>query len=200
MEGIIINQKLLNYMKTTNQTEGQTVYQHGKDVSERQKELFEYFLYDIALKNQYRNSIIFRDLNIKLLIKKNIESKKLWKIYTYGLYHDCGKYLCQNRDEKGQHFPNHENVSYKLWMEEEKDEFIGELIKNDMIIHRSNKIELEQNIKNMDKDKKLILIITSIAEIHSNAEMFGGINTENFKIKFGKLEKNIKTIIKSLDE
>lgn len=49
-----------------------------------------------------------------------------------------------------------------------------------------------------DKKTALTLLLIGLCELHSNAEMFGGIESTSFKIKWKSLSKNGKRIIKYL--
>jgi len=44
------------------------------------------------------------------------------------------------------------------------------------------------------------LLLTALAEIHSNAEMFGGIESTSFKIKWKQLNRRGKKILIKLKE
>lgn len=74
---------------------------------------------------------------------------------------------------------------------------ICSLIKNDMVAHliKPSQFEDFMNIENYK-----ILLITALCEIHSNAEMFGGIDSTSFKIKYKKLNRLGKNIVKKIEE
>ena len=121
-------------------------------------------------------------------------------IYTYGYYHDCGKPFCIQFDSEGKrHFPNHSEVSYNTWKKYSDDEFAGTLIKHDLVLHSSNKQQILKLYPNLTSIQWLILIITGIAELHANANMFGGIESVGFKIKFKKFSLNMNTVISQLN-
>jgi hypothetical protein len=111
-------------------------------------------------------------------------------IQTYCRYHDCGKPYCYIDG----HFPNHAQVSYDTWMEEIGDEQVGRFILNDMNLHTMTCAQLDS--VNLEKHEWLVLIIVGLSEIHSNAEMFGGTDSVNFKIKIKKFNKNVKHVLK----
>lgn len=46
----------------------------------------------------------------------------------------------------------------------------------------------------------LTLLVTSLCEIHANADMFGGIESSSFKIKFKQLDRRGNQIIKKIIE
>lgn len=44
------------------------------------------------------------------------------------------------------------------------------------------------------------LLVTGLAEIHANAEMFGGLNSIGFKIKYKQINQRGKQILKILNK
>ncbi len=115
-------------------------------------------------------------------------------IKHYCIFHDIGKPDCLVIDENGKrHFPDHAARSYELWNElfpERKE--IAELIAHDMDFHA---LSAEQIInQNLSKQQLATLILVSLAELHSNANLFGGTDSDSFKIKCKKWSKNAKKI------
>lgn len=115
-------------------------------------------------------------------------------IKHYCIFHDIGKPDCLEIDDNGKrHFPNHAARSYELWNElfpERKE--IGELIAHDMDFHT---LSADQIInQNLSKQQLATLMLVSLAELHSNANLFGGIESDSFKNKFKKWSKNAKKI------
>jgi hypothetical protein len=43
-----------------------------------------------------------------------------------------------------------------------------------------------------------VLLLTGLCELHSNAQMFGGIDSTSFKIKFKQLERLGKKVIERI--
>ena len=108
-------------------------------------------------------------------------------IQQYHVYHDCGKPLCVAIDAEGrQHFPNHAEESYKRWLRYSDNMTIANLIRSDMDIHLLRSEGVEEFAK---RPEAITLLITGLAEIHSNAQMFGGIQSDSFKIKWKRLDK-----------
>ena len=165
----------------------QTILEHGQDVSAKFEELLNYLL----------EASSFNDLNYKyplpqwLLNHKDIllpiYLKHKDSILTYLLYHDCGKPFCLHIDDDGKrHFPNHAQISKEKFLEYSNDNFIAHLIENDMICH-TTKPKDYQTILNIGYIE--ILLGSALAALHSNAIMFGGFDSDSFKIKFKNLEK-----------
>ena len=51
-----------------------------------------------------------------------------------------------------------------------------------------------------DKTIALTLLIAGLCEVHSNASMFGGIESTSFKIKMKQIEKRGKRILECVTE
>lgn len=118
------------------------------------------------------------------------------KITEYQQWHDCGKPYCRIVDETGKvHYPDHAKVSADIWRSLGGDSFIGDLIEHDMDCHLLRTNEALEFSKNPNA---LILLCTALCEIHANASMFGGIQSDSFKIKFKRLEKCGAIILKVL--
>jgi len=119
-------------------------------------------------------------------------------LLEYALFHDCGKPLCKTIDEQGkQHFPNHAEESYKAWIDAGGSEEIGQLIKMDMDIHLLKANGIEEFCK---RPQAIQLLLSGLAEIHSNANMFGGIDSISFKIKWKNLDRRGSQICKKVFE
>lgn len=117
----------------------------------------------------------------------------LKKVKNYIIYHDCGKHLCEIHDEKGVHYPNHENVSADYWIKNGGDELVSKLIRNDMFFHTCTAIELDET--NLSEFELATLLVSALAEIHANAEIFGGIDSQSFKIKYKQIDRRGKNYI-----
>lgn len=90
-------------------------------------------------------------------------------------------------DEEGrQHFPDHARISASIWRVHGGDEQIAEFIARDMDMHLLKPSEAATYDR---VDLVPALLLTALAELHANAEMFGGIESTSFKIKFKALNK-----------
>lgn len=125
---------------------------------------------------------------------------------TYQIYHDIGKPYCKIydlEDNSKYHFPNHANISSKIYSNIFGDDnIISLLIKRDMDIHLIKSKDIEYFIGNtkLDHQISLSLLLTGLSEIHANAEMFGGIDSISFKIKYKQIESRGKQIIKLIKD
>lgn len=109
-------------------------------------------------------------------------------IRLYNVYHDNGKHLCKIVDSEGKvHYPNHAQVSKQNWLAHGGDETVARLIGLDMVMHTESIAEIKE--RNLPIKDGLTLLITALAELHANAEMFGSIDSTSFKIKFKKIDK-----------
>lgn len=131
----------------------------------------------------------------RYIINKHLLDVDILRIYQ--IYHDCGKPFCRVVDEKGQHFPNHSQVSKERWLScSDGSEIalqIAGLIGMDMDIHTLRGDDIEEFA---NRKEAISLLITGLCEIHSNAEMFGGIESVGFKIKWKHLNKMGSRIMK----
>jgi hypothetical protein len=175
-------------MRATKQAQNQTIVQHGLSVWKHTRSLIQGNTEGFRLPQWY--------LDHKEEILDNLHDYKTIK--HYNIWHDMGKPYCRTIDDEGkQHFPDHANKSAEIWNELFPDRpVIGNLIKHDMKFHLStiNDI-LECKLSPSDL---CTLMITALAELHSNATMFGGITSTSFIIKWKKLDKLGKKICDKL--
>lgn len=115
-------------------------------------------------------------------------------IRLYNIYHDNGKHFCRTEDADGKvHYPNHAEVSKQNWLAHGGNQTIGNLIGLDMMMHTETKEQIKD--RNLDVKDAMTLLITSLAEIHANAQMFGGIESTSFKIKYKRIAKIGKSMM-----
>lgn len=175
-------------MKTTEQTSGQSILQHGLSVYQYTYKLLNKNIEGFRLPqwwSEYEDAIY-----------ANLHDFKTIKHYT--IWHDIGKPYCLEIDSEGKrHFPNHAQKSKEIWdshFPDRKD--VSKLIEYDMAMHTMSAEDiLGLGLSNKDL---CTLIISSLAELHSNADMFGGIESTSFKIKFKKWSKTAGRICEKL--
>lgn len=176
------------------QFENLNVLQHGQSVHEWFRDLYFHLLRGEPLKHSWRLPEWINDPRIlpRLLDFDLLE--------TYQVYHDCGKPLCRVVDEQGrQHFPDHAQVSRDRWLEcsdgSEAALQIAELIGMDMDVH----LLKSEGVPAFAQRKEAVsLLLTGLCELHANAQMFGGIESTGFKIKWKQLDKMGKRILTQL--
>lgn len=113
----------------------------------------------------------------------------------YQTYHDCGKPFCLTIDADGKrHFPDHAQVSKKIWLDYGGDPLEAELMGKDMDLHL---LKAEDTAQWAASNRELgpTLLLTAWSEIHANAVMFGGLDSESFKIKAKRLRQRAKAIM-----
>jgi hypothetical protein len=178
-------------MKNCPQTDVQSVYQHGVSVKEHIFELIS-FLKTGHIDEGWRLPDwmhTYREQILASLLPEDI-------IKAYAIFHDCGKPYCLTIDEQGKrHFPNHPEVSYNVWQAISNNKTIAKLILMDMKIHTMKAADVDEFIQHPEA---ITLLIAGLAEVHSNAKMFGGIQSESFKIKWSQINKRGKAICSKL--
>jgi hypothetical protein len=118
-------------------------------------------------------------------------------LQQYQIWHDIGKPECRVVDEEGkQHFPDHAEVSYRVWMSQsdgsEGSLLVGELIRKDMLAHTVKGEEAQEFIKDLLAPS---LLLTALAEVHSNAAHMGRLDSDGFKMKCKQIEKIGKKLV-----
>lgn len=138
------------------------------------------------------------------------ELNKLWSllkhsippldiIKRYHVYHDCGKHLCLEIGEDGKrHFPNHAEYSAAQYAHIfPEDGFITTLIRRDLDFHTLKGDDILQLWKSPFAPA---LYFTAWAEISANAEMFGGKQSDSYKIKRSRLIQAGKKYLNNLNK
>ena len=91
-------------------------------------------------------------------------------------------------DEHGDvHFPNDAQISKNTWLQYSDNQIVADLIGYDMCLHTETADQILSH--NWDVKTAMSLLLTSLAEVHSNANMFGGIDTISFKSKWKKINR-----------
>ena len=178
-------------MKSCEQTKGMSVLEHGISVKNYLFDLIDHLRNGTPLKYEWLLPNWIKE-NSDFLLSKLPDDKTL-SLYTK--YHDCGKPFCLEIDENGKrHFPNHAQKSYEIFKQIFKNELAAELIKHDMDIHLLKSEGVEDFCKN---ENAVTLLLTGLAEIHSNSTMFG-LESTSFKIKLKTITQRGKQIINGL--
>lgn len=172
-------------MSNTQQTQTQTVLDHGLSVWSYSQRILAKDTSGMKLPNWFYDH--YDD------ILSNLHSVEVHE--AYNVMHDCGKPYCLEVDEFGRnHFPNHAEVSERVYRSlPNLNDDVARLIGLDMLLHVATAEEV--NAKNLSAKDTCTLIITAFAEIHSNAAMFGGIESVSFKSKWKKLDRRGKMLI-----
>jgi len=178
-------------MKDCPQTETQSVYQHGLSVRDHIFQLINY-LETLIIPEGWRLPdwlTKYRTQILQSLCPLNI-------IEEYTIYHDCGKPYCLTIDEQGKrHFPNHADVSARTWADAGGCMSVQKLISMDMVIHTMKAADVDEFVKHPEA---ITLLLSGLAEVHSNSKMFGGIESNSFKMKWKQIDKRGKAICQKL--
>lgn len=175
-------------MSETEQTKEQSILDHGISVRNHLFDLIDH-LKGNNLKYEWKLPTWLLE-NKKLFIDSLLDDDTL-ELYT--IYHDCGKPFCIQIDTNGnKHFPNHAEVSHNIFKQYFNNPIAANLILHDMDIHLLKSDGIEDFCKN---PQYLILLLTGLAELHSNAKLFGGLESTSFKIKWKSLNQRGKQIL-----
>jgi hypothetical protein len=180
-------QQVIFDMLSTPQTDTQNVLEHGISVNKYFNDLTNDMKLDWKLPTWFQIN--------KEFILKNLHSKE--DIKEYQIMHDCGKPYCITIDEDGRrHFPDHANVSRDTFSKISNNKIVADLISKDMVFHTIKSDEVEEFLNSNSLQTVLTLLVTSLCELHSNASMFGGIESTSFKIKYKQLDKRGNQVLK----
>ena len=113
-------------------------------------------------------------------------------VFEYILWHDCGKPLCRVVGSDGrQRFPDHAAVSERAWRAVGGSDQAARLMGMDMDVHllKADGVKVFSS-----RAEAATLLLVGLCEIHSNAGLFGGIESDSFKIKWKHLDKRGRAI------
>lgn len=177
-------------MEACEQTPGLSVLAHGQSVWSYYKDLISHLSSQSELQYEWRLPDWVYD---PLILDKQMDEACM-KNYT--IFHDCGKPYCRTVDDEGrQHFPDHARVSESTWRSIGGNEQVAKLISQDMDIHLLKGDGVEAFAQ---REEAASLLLVGLAEIHSNAAMFGGVESTSFKMKWKQISRRGKAVLKVL--
>lgn len=183
-------QRLLADMDACMQTPTQSVLAHGRSVVLHYSVLMDHLRHGSALPEWWRLPEWTRDARLL----DGLPSDDVMR--EYHEFHDCGKPYCRVVDEAGRvHYPGHAAMSEQVWLAVGGSPRAAGLMARDMDAHLLKADGLEAFAANPDA---ITLLLTAIAEVHSNAAMFGGTDSDGFKIKMKSLDKRGGAVIRLL--
>lgn len=114
----------------------------------------------------------------------------------YLVNHDCGKAATYCVDEQGRaHFPGHAEKSAQMWRQAGRSEVQARLMELDMALHTMPVSEMAEFAKNPLAPS---LLLATYAQLHSNAQsVFGGLESDSFKMKLKALNRRAKALIEA---
>ena len=115
---------------------------------------------------------------------------------TYLEWHDCGKPFCLEYDAQGRaHFPDHASRSAQLWERVGGSPEVARLMEQDMDLHTLPPSAMPEFSQ---RKHAALLLIAALAAVNANAKMFGGFESDSFKIKAKQLEARGKRLCAAL--
>ena len=169
-------------MSAFEQTQGMNMLEHGQRVHDSYVQLWggltasEFELDEPGLQAWFDR---IRDTMSETLLSPD-------DLRAYHVYHDCGKHLVLCTDETGRrHFPDHaaaSAVQYQAIFPSHHR--TRDLIAHDMDFHTIRGDDLRVL---WTHPLAATLYLTAWAEIRANATMFGGFQSESYKIKRSRL-------------
>lgn len=190
-------QNMIERMKETWQVPNvQTVYEHCESVRDKSLELYDHIVSGKSLTSEWVLPSWIEEYRKVLTKELRITPRPVVERYTQ--YHDCGKPLVAEFKNGKMHFSGHEYYSayvYNSFLG--KDRQVLRLIKNDMLIHKSKACDVG---KLLALRERATLLIVSLAEVHANAELFGGVKSDSFKIKYKKIVARGNALFKAIKE
>ncbi len=189
--------KLSDEMMNCEQTKGQNVLQHGRSVREHYFALVGHLKGRIDLNeaSNWRIPAWLEQYSEQILY--SLPSAYIMDRYL--TLHDCGKPAVREVDDEGRtHFPDHAASSEKVYRETfgvNANEMVAYLIAHDMDAHMLKAADLVEFAK---QPTGVAQILAALAEVTSNAAMFGGIESTSFKIKYKQIDQRGKALMKIL--
>lgn len=177
--------RLYEDMEECEQTYDQSVMDHGRSVRLTFLRLIDFLRFETT-PNKWRIPDWLNQNRAYIL--EQIQPY-MYEIERYLVMHDCGKPYCP---EGPQRFTDHANISADTFSKFTDNQLILDLIRNDMWVHTMKASEIPAFV---ESGLALILLLSGLAEIHANAEMFGGIESDSFKIKYKQLDRRGKAVL-----
>ena len=177
-------------MQECEQGHGVSVFQHGVDVAYRYADLARYIA---GAKCNLQWPRLEQALPMLQALAEHAMQPA--DVSRYQIYHDCGKPFCRVVDEDGRaHFPDHANISAAVWQSLYPTDTTGHtLIKYDLHPHTAKGVELDEFCA---LELAPTLMLTAWAALYANAELlFGGVESDSFKMKFKRLLRLSKRIL-----
>lgn len=182
-------------MKETYQFKDIDMLKHGEMVYEEYRKIIQ----AIESKNEDYFSNIGFSFEWEFIEKLYSYQYDVDTMKSYQIYHDCGKHLSKTIDENGKiHYPNHAQYSSDLYGQYFNNPIAQDLILKDLNFHSFKCDQIVEWIEAENKQTLASLYITAWSELLANASLFGGIDSDSFKIKRKKLIQSGKKLKEKL--
>lgn len=164
------------------QSPQETVWQHCQNVSR---------IYLDLMQNPDKYSLPSVIRNNFQKIQANQAPSQIVRDYLE--WHDCGKPYCATTIEGRTSFPNHAAISKDLFLRAGGNPESAKLIGLDMLFHTTKPAEMKN--LTLDTPTLFTLMMSGWAALFSNAQMFGGFESESYKIKASQMTSRCKKIL-----
>lgn len=172
---------LIAAMRACEQARGQSVLDHGYAVAARFEELRAHLAESAPLESWWRVPDWARAPGLLTLLPD------LGIMRDYLVFHDCGKPFVVETDSDGRrHFPGHAAASEAIWLAAGGDPMAARLMGMDMDAHL---LRAEGVAEFGARPEATALLLAAVAEVHANAAMFGGTDSDSFKMKAKHIDK-----------
>jgi hypothetical protein len=188
---------LAERMEACEQTPGQNVLEHGASVREHYRALLDHLEGRVNL-NDYDNWRLpaWVDTYREQLLAAQVHYPLVDRYLTI---HDCGKPAVLEVDADGRrHFPGHSVSSMRTYRRTYKDraiDTVADLIEHDLDVHLLKAVDVPAFVQNPNAATHLLV---ALAEVTANSQMFGGIESTGFKMKFKHLKSRGNALCGSL--
>lgn len=177
---------VVSAMQSCLQSRGQSVLAHGISVRRHYLQLLDVLRGDVEAPEGWRiPKWAYREDILGAQLPEDI-------VAEYQVYHDCGKPYARIEDEEGVHFPDHARASERVWLQAGGNPLAARLMAMDMDAHLLRADGLAEFAA---RDEAPTLLLTALAEVHSNAIMFGGLTSDSFKMKAKHLDKRGRQVL-----
>lgn len=182
---------LIQAMEACPQTPTQSVLDHGRAVVAHFRQLRRHLESGETLADWWRIPAWASNPELlSLLVSDGV-------LDEYQEFHDCGKPFCRIVDADGrQRFPDHAAMSEATWLAVGGNPLAARLMGMDMDAHL---LKADGVAEFASRPEAVTLLLTALAEVHSNAAMFGGIASDGFKIKAKHLDKRGGQVIAAMN-
>jgi hypothetical protein len=178
---------LIAVMRSCPQTPTQSVLQHGQSVWDHFQTMMAHLTAGGPLPDWWRLPAWTRIPGLA----DHVTSMPIMREYLE--FHDCGKPFVHTVDAEGRsHFPGHAAASERVWLAIGGEAQAARLMSLDMEAHLLKGDGIPAFAA---RPEAVSLLLAALAEVHSNAAMFGGTDSDSFKIKAKHIDKRGRQVL-----